>query len=207
MTKPNEFDLRAKDWDEDLMKVERARSISEVMMRKIHLSDEMKALEYGCGTGLVSFNLYKSLKSITMADNSDGMIAVLKDKINSQKINNMFPIKLDLSVDSAGDEKFDLIYTSMTLHHIIEVDDVLRKFSEMLNAGGYLCIADLDEEDGSFHGEGFEGHNGFNRDALEKKLGSFGLKTTHYEICFQMKRKHTGDKVYNVFVLIAKKAI
>lgn len=205
MTETNEFDLRAKDWDEDLMKVERARSISEVIMRKIPISNEMKALEYGCGTGLVSFNLYKSLKSITMADNSDGMIAVLKDKINAQKIDNMFPIKLDLSVDSADDEKFDLIYTSMTLHHIIEVDDILKKFSEMLSAGGYLCIADLDEEDGSFHGEGFEGHNGFNRDALEKKLESFGLKATHYEICFQMKREHSGDKVYNVFVMIATK--
>ncbi len=206
MTKINEFDQRAQTWDEDQMKVDRAKAVTDAMRQIIPLSQDMKALEYGCGTGLVTFNLYKLLKSITMADSSDGMISVLNEKIRTGGISNLFPVNLDLTTDSL-DEKFDLIYTSMTLHHIIEVDDVLSKFADILNPSGYLCIADLDEEDGSFHGEGFEGHNGFNRNELTKKLEDFGLKTIYYEICFQMKRKHTGEKLYNVFVLIAKKIV
>lgn len=200
----NEFDLKALTWDEDPMKIQRAKTIADVIKRSIPLSREMKAFEYGCGTGLLSFNLFNDLESIKMADSSDGMISVLKAKIKDNGIRNMFPVKLDLVVDVLN-EKFDFIYTSMTLHHIIEVDDVLKKFSEMLNFGGYLCIGDLDEENGSFHKKGFIGHNGFNRNNLEKKLENIGLKTIHYEQAFQMKREHTGDKVYNVFVLIAEK--
>ena len=29
---------------------------------------------------------------------------------------------------------------------------------EVIAVAGFLCIADLDAEDGSFHGEGFDGH-------------------------------------------------
>ncbi len=36
---------------------------------------------------------------------------------------------------------------------------IIDSFSKMLNPLGYICIADLDEEDGSFHGDGFNGHN------------------------------------------------
>ncbi|MFA6308296.1 MAG: class I SAM-dependent methyltransferase [Clostridia bacterium] len=206
MTKTNDFDERALTWDNDPMKVARAGCVADYIKQSISLTKGMKGLEYGCGTGLLSFNLHSDLKSIKMADNSDGMIAVLKDKVKDSGIDNMFPINLDLTADSIIDEKFDIIYTSMTLHHIIEVDVVLEKFSEMLNVGSYLCIADLDEEDGSFHGKDFEGHKGFNRGDLEQKLENLGLNTIHYKFCFEMKREHSGDKVYNVFVLIAKKA-
>ncbi len=205
MTEINEFDARASTWDEDQMKVDRAKRISELITQNIEITQEMKGFEYGCGTGLVSFNLNKLLKSITLADNSDGMISVLKDKIETQDIDNMFPVKLDLLKDSYIGGKFDLIYTSMTLHHIVEIDEILEKLCEITSPNGYLCIADLDEEDGTFHQEGFIGHNGFKREKLEKKLEHLGLKTLHYELFFEMKRKHTGDKVYNVFMLIAKK--
>ena len=47
------FDERAKDWDSDPKKVERARAVAEAIRSAIPLTPNMSALEYGCGTGLV----------------------------------------------------------------------------------------------------------------------------------------------------------
>ncbi len=41
----------------------------------------------------------------------------------------------------------------MTLHHIQGVDEVCKNFDTLVKENGYLCIADLVREDGSFHSE------------------------------------------------------
>jgi cyclopropane fatty-acyl-phospholipid synthase-like methyltransferase len=51
------FDERAKDWDSDPLKVERARIVAEYIRSVLPLRPGMSALEYGCGTGLLSFAL------------------------------------------------------------------------------------------------------------------------------------------------------
>ena len=70
------FDERAKDWDSDPKKVERARVVAEAIRKAIPLEHSMKALEYGCGTGLLSFALQPDLGQITLADTSQGMLDV-----------------------------------------------------------------------------------------------------------------------------------
>ena len=66
------FDERAKDWESDPKKVERARVVADAIRKSIPLSNEMNALEYGCGTGLLSFALQSDLGQITLADTSQG---------------------------------------------------------------------------------------------------------------------------------------
>ena len=75
------FDERAKDWDSDPKKVERARVVAEAIRAALPLSTDMTALEYGCGTGLLSFALQSELGQITLADTSQGMLDVLGEKI------------------------------------------------------------------------------------------------------------------------------
>jgi 2-polyprenyl-3-methyl-5-hydroxy-6-metoxy-1,4-benzoquinol methylase len=48
-------------------------------------------------------------------------------------------------------EKFDVIYTLMTLHHIKDIEKVIKKFSSMLKKNGILFIGDLEKEEGDFH--------------------------------------------------------
>ena len=77
----NEFDNKALTWDNDLVKVERAKFFAQEIAQKIPFSKQTTAFEYGCGTGLLSFHLQSYLKEITLGDNSDGMLSVLKNKI------------------------------------------------------------------------------------------------------------------------------
>ncbi len=90
------FDERAKDWDSDPKKVERARAVAEAIRNAIPLTPKMSALEYGCGTGLVSFALQADLGQITLADTSQGMLDVLDEKIAAAGVTNMRSTRLDL---------------------------------------------------------------------------------------------------------------
>ena len=79
-------------------------------------------------------------------------------------------MNFNLETDEYKGRKFDLIFTQMVLHHVTDIERIINKFHQLLNPNGYLAIADLYEEDGSFHGDGFTGHKGFNIDSLSDLL-------------------------------------
>ena len=58
----------------------------------------------------------------------------------------------------------------------------------MLSPGGHLCIVDLDEEDGSFHSDGFGGHHGFARPALASQLEQNGFADVAFVDCHHIVR-------------------
>jgi len=201
------FDERAKDWDADPDKVERARAVAEAIRRAIPLSTEMSVLEYGCGTGLLSFALQSELGRITLADTSPGMLEVLKAKIASAGVTNMHPVRLDLTSDPLPAERYDLTYSLMTLHHIQDIRDMIVKFRELLVPNGYLLVADLDKEDGSFHTDGStDVHLGFERRELQKIVGESGFGKVKFSTAYAIKKK-IGDeeKTFPVFLMTAQK--
>ena len=201
------FDERAKDWDSDPDKVERARVVAEAIRRAIPLSNEMKALEYGCGTGLLSFALQPYLGQITLADTSQGMLDVLSEKITSAGVTSMYPARLDLASDPLPAERYDLTYSLMTLHHIHDVNDILVKFRDLLEPHGYLLIADLDQEDGSFHTDGTtDVHLGFDREKLEKTLKDIGFENIKFLTVYEIKKKIGNEqKTFPIFLMTAQK--
>lgn len=202
------FDERAKDWDSDPKKVERARVVAEAIRKAIPLEHSMKALEYGCGTGLLSFALQPDLGQITLADTSQGMLDVLADKITAAKVTNMRAIRLDLESDPVPAERFDLTYSLMTLHHIHDVRKVLIKFHDLLVPHGYLLVADLDKEDGSFHTDGTtDVHKGFDRLELQRIAEEIGFKNVGFSTAYAITKKICNeDKTFPVFLMTAQKS-
>jgi ubiquinone/menaquinone biosynthesis C-methylase UbiE len=201
------FDERAKDWDSDPDKVERARVVANAIRNAIPLSEEMKALEYGCGTGLLSFALQSDLGQITLADTSQGMLNVLSEKITTAGVTNMHPIRLDLSSDPLPSERYDLTYSLMTLHHIHDVKNMLVKFRDLLVPKGYLLVADLDKEDGSFHTDGTSDvHLGFDRDELQKMVETAGFGNVIFSTAYEIKKKiEYQEKTFPIFLMSAQK--
>ena len=201
------FDERAKDWDSDLDKVERAHAVAEAIRQAIPLSNDMKALEYGCGTGLLSFALRSDLGQITLADTSQGMLEVLKEKITAADVTNMHPVRLDLTSDPLPAERYDLTYSLMTLHHIHDVKDMLVKFHDLLTSRGYLLAADLDKEDGSFHTDGTtDVHLGFDRRELQKIVEEAGFGNVKFSTAYEIKKKiGNEEKIFPIFLMIAQK--
>jgi len=73
----------------------------------------------------------------------------------------------------------------------------------MLNPGGYVAIADLYTEDGSFHGPDVKVHLGFDPEKLTEMMKLIGFTNIEYKSCFEVKRE-SGAK-YPVFLLVGQK--
>ena len=202
----SEFDSRARDWDKNPIHTERTEAIAKEIQKQIPLNASMKGMEFGAGTGLLSFALNKSLASITLIDNSKEMIEVTKEKIQQTGITNLIAIVLNLEhEDYPGG--FDLIFSQMVFHHVENIGIVIGKFHAMLRDKGYVAIADLYPEDGSFHGDGFTGYKGFDPEQLGQKLLDRGFKSVKHNQCFVIKRDNGEGKIqeFPVFLLVAQK--
>ncbi|MGH8866524.1 MAG: class I SAM-dependent DNA methyltransferase [Actinomycetes bacterium] len=177
----NPFDEKAATWD-DQAKTERARVVAGAVREAVVLSRSTRVLEYGAGTGLVSQELAGSVGAITLADSSAGMREVMHSKVATGALPASARIwDLDLSAGSVPDERFDLVVTVMTLHHILDLGPVLEGFARLLDEGGHLCVVDLVAEDGSFHSGDFHGHHGFTAHDLSARLASAGFTVVRVE--------------------------
>ena len=203
----NEFDTKALTWDDNPQFVERSEKIANKIRKQIPLNNRMTGFEYGCGTGLISFNLMPYLKHITLADNSDGMLEVLRNKIQNHAVTTMDVIKTDLITDAIPEKKFDLIFTALTLHHINDVEAIIKRFYTMISKAGFLAVADLDKEDATFHGPEFTGHKGFERHAMKMLFVNAGFKNIKVSTCYVINRmnEHNENTAYPMFLMTGEK--
>jgi tRNA (cmo5U34)-methyltransferase len=198
----SDFDARAREWDKDKMHMERSVAIASELKNMIPAGNGMKALEYGAGTGILSFLLKNRFAEITLMDSSNEMIKVCQEKAEFYQTKHIKPIWFDLE-HKDYDEKFDIIFNQMVMHHVNDVEAMLKKFQALLNPGGYLAIADLYTEDGSFHGPDAKVHLGFEPANMAKTLESIGFKNVNFKTCFVLKRD--SGKEYPIFLLVAQK--
>jgi 2-polyprenyl-3-methyl-5-hydroxy-6-metoxy-1,4-benzoquinol methylase len=200
------FDSKARQWDDNPVFRERGLMIAEAIRASVPLHRQMSALDYGCGTGLLSFPLRNELGSILMADSSGAMLEVVNEKITAQGVRNMSTMKIDLHSDPHPAQRFDLIITSMTLHHVPDTDHILQVFHGLLNPGGYLCVADLDQEDGSFHGPEVDLHHGFDRAELSRRASQAGFTDLQFQTIFSIgKQFESWSRDYPVFLMSARR--
>jgi len=203
----NEFDIKAAEWDNNPMHWNRSEAVAKEIKSMIPLNKWMSALEYGAGTGITSFLLRDYLKEITLMDNSSEMINVINAKIKTSEVKNLRTLNFNLETDEYKEGKFDLIFTQMVLHHVVDIENIISNFHLLLNPKGFLVIADLYEEDGSFHGDGFTGHNGFNVVELSDILRKNSFLNIKNRTCFVIDRKisETESKQFEVFIMTAQR--
>ena len=203
----NEFDLKAVVWDKNPAYHDRADTVARAIIKEIPVSNQMTALEFGAGTGLLSFILKDRLREITLLDSSAGMVSVMNEKIRETRAANLRAVEFDLTQDEYTGQRPDLIYTLMVLHHVDDIEAIIRKFYDLLNPGGYLAIADLYPEDGSFHGEGFTGHKGFDTGRLTQLLEKAGFSGISHGPVYTIEKLTRGDtmKRFEVFLMTASK--
>lgn len=200
------FDKEAAQWDTNY-RINRAKKIAEEISSYLDGNNISRAMEFGCGTGLISFNLQDEFEEILLIDLSKGMIEETKKKIKNQNIKNMKTLVKDV-LDIEGENKYDVIYTSMVLHHILNLKDVLYKLSKLLKPNGKLIIVELSKDDGTFHSldEDFNGYNGFEIKDLQDLLKDVGF-TNIKGRTFYHSKKQINDKYheYSLFSICSNK--
>jgi 2-polyprenyl-3-methyl-5-hydroxy-6-metoxy-1,4-benzoquinol methylase len=119
----------------------------------------------------------------------------------------MHPVRLDLSTDPLPVEKYHITYSLLVLHHIHDAKEILSKFYDVLEPNGYLIVADLDKEDGSFHTDGTaDVHKGFAQSELRKWVEDAGFGNVQFSTAYEIKKEVNGkEKSFPVFLMVAQK--
>lgn len=205
------FDESAHSWDDNPRRVKLARDVASFIQRNNLIHPEMKLLDFGCGTGLLSYFLYRNCSHITGMDSSQGMLDRFQAKVKEDRISNIDLIKFDPEKENGTlNLQFDMIVSTMTIHHIENLALLFSRFYDYLTPGGSIALADLDKEDGSFHSDRHSAiHHGFNRDELGSIVRASGFNRVQFhdvtKIEKKMERPEGGEilKKFPVFLLTA----
>jgi ubiquinone/menaquinone biosynthesis C-methylase UbiE len=201
------FDQEAAAWDRKPGRVALAHDVADAIISSAGLRKDMDVLDMGCGTGLVTLRLQPHVHTITGADSSPGMLAVLETKVREQKIANVRTQVVDFEQGGTAAGSYDLIVSSMMLHHLPEPAALLRQMHGLLKQNGRLCVADLDAEDGSFHADRTGVfHFGFDRARLKQLLQQSGFRDVSDRTASTIVREgaESGRKEFSVFLICAK---
>jgi len=194
------FQERAKEWDKGSIRVNGAKTIAEAISKKIELDSTMSIMDFGVGTGLLGFEIAKVVDSVVGVDTSANMLEKLKEK-NTQEV-FIKPHHGDI-VKNPIDDSFDGIISSMTLHHVENLKHFFQTIHKNLNEDGFIAIADLELEDGTFHSDN-EGvfHFGFDEKELFAIVSESGFKDIQIENINTINKPHRD---FGIFLLTAKR--
>jgi predicted TPR repeat methyltransferase len=207
-TEKRDFDKEAASWDEKPERIRLAEDIAHAISKQIVLTPKMDVMDFGCGTGLLTIQLQPLVRSITGVDSSQGMLNIFNTKISRLKLTNTRALLVDLDKGDTLAGNYHLIVSSMTLHHIKEIQPLFDQFHNIMETAGYLCIADLDPDEGQFHNDNTGVfHLGFDRKTLRKFFAEAGFENVHDVTAAEvMKPAINGEmRRFTVFLMTGQK--
>ena len=104
-----------------------------------------KAIDIGCGTGTISQKITECFPNIqiTCLDIAENMLKLAQHKLADHKKSNF--ILADIN-DFSFDESYDVIVSSLALHHLVSMEDKIEfyiKIYDALSPGGIFFNADV----------------------------------------------------------------
>lgn len=196
------FKEKAQDWDVNEMVKALSSGIGAAIYDNVSLNDAMHVMDFGAGTGLITAQVASRVNKVTAVDVSAAMLEQLAAKEELQgKVETLCQNILEQPIGT----EFDLIVSAMAMHHVEDTDKMVQGFSEHLKSGAQVALADLDEEDGTFHPADVEGvyHDGFKRDVFQSVLERHGFKDISFVTAHTVNKE---EKAYPIFLAVATKA-
>lgn len=193
------FNQAAEEWDKGDTRQAIASAVFKTIVSRIALLKHMDILDFGCGTGLLGFKIAPLVRSVSGVDLSEKMIEQLETKNTAEIRIETFCRDI---MDEPLEKRFEGIVSSMAMHHVEDTAALFRTFYDHLKRGGFVAIADLEAEDGTFHSHGNDGvhHFGFEREALRAIIENAGFESVRFHHAYTVERE--GSE-YPIFLVTA----
>ena len=206
-TEKRDFDQAALTWDSSPTRMQLASDVSATMLTCFTPHAGLRVLDFGCGTGLISLPWAAQINHLTGADSAQGMLDVFAGKAAQHGLPNVSTQHLDLENGGQLGGPFDLIVSSMTLHHIHDTAALLAHLFKALAPAGQVCLADLDPDGGLFHSDNTGVlHFGFEREALRQLLANAGFVDIEASTAAEVRKSNAeGERCFSIFLLSARK--
>lgn len=201
--KVKDFNAVAATWDEKPRRVQLAADVAQTMRRHVPIPPGSKAMEFGCGTGLLTFNLIDIVAQVVAVDRAEEMLAIVEKKAADLGVTRISTKLVTDDLSSLGSGEYDLIYSNMVLHHLPSIEPVLKRLISALKPGGVLALSDLEDDDGTFHDrpEGVV-QSGIKSSWLMQTLERLGLVGLDSTLAHSIvKQRAGGEKTYPVFLV------
>lgn len=199
-----DWDEHATGWDDDPSVRAYASSAFETLTNLLGARDismkNLRVLDFGCGTGLLSAALASTCAEVVGLDPSLKMVSVLREKIRANGWTHVEAVHGTLE-DLLGEGKersgkIDLVVCSSVCAFLEDYPGAARKLVSLLSPGGTFIQFDWERDDAA--DEPF----GLGRAEIETALGDAGLKTVSVEEAFECT---LGDTVMRPLVGIGQR--
>lgn len=118
----------------------------QIFFDALNLDSKKTVLEIGIGTGRIAAKVAPCCLKLTGIDISKKAIERAKENLGNH--DNITFICADFT-KHAFDEKFDIIYSSLTMMHFEDKKKVISKVDKLLNKGGRFCLS-IDKDQSEF---------------------------------------------------------
>ncbi len=195
------FEDKAADWDSRPIPAQISDGVGTALIDSVRLTPQMRVMDFGAGTGLVCSQVAPHVEKVYAVDISEAMLAQLASK--TELAGKVETVCQNILQEPLG-KPVDLIVSAMAMHHVEDTAALIETFSEHLQSGGQVALADLDKEDGSFHPADTEGvfHNGIDRESLRALLKSNGFGDIKFSTAVTVTKE---DVDYPIFFATASK--
>jgi ubiquinone/menaquinone biosynthesis C-methylase UbiE len=111
------------------------------------LRSGMRVLDLGCGSGGISCELARSIRTgeVIGVDSSEAILQQAQQLKDSEGIDNITFFQGNAYALSFPDETFDFIYSRFLFQHLADPSKALLQVYRILKPGGTLCVLDVDE--------------------------------------------------------------
>lgn len=175
----SEWDAYAGEWDDDPAAQAYAVAAFGSLQKTLnsHGLDltKVRALDFGCGTGLLSEKLVAEGASVLGVDTSTAMLDVLSAKVAARDYVNV-TVALELPVAS---DSFELIVCSSVCGFLDDYSGMVARLVRLLKPGGMFVQWDWERDDSD------EDAHGLSRSEISDALRAAGLDQISVEIGFE----------------------
>jgi putative AdoMet-dependent methyltransferase len=195
------FEEKAQDWDANDMIRALSSGVGTAILERIALNEQMSAMDFGAGTGLITAHIAPLVSQVTAVDVSESMLEKLAAK---PELQGKVEVCCQDILEEPLESDFDLIVSAMAMHHVEDTEKLFQRFAELLKPGARIALADLDKEDGTFHPEDVEGvfHHGFERAELESLMQKHGFTDIEFITAHVVKKE---EREYPIFLVTASR--